>query len=253
MTITGQINSETLNNGVPIFAPPYRWSKHWPRFTDVNCITIRYRTDGSSIRQYIPDNLQIEETPIVTIMLLDFGFSVIGPYHELIHCVEVTYEGKKYNYSFLLILDNEEACIGGRELLGNPKVLGTIEFDRQNRPPTAFIHGRVLRPSNTVIADIHFKPLCLVLDAGESKTPITGLNLRLIPSLIPGAPPSVREYTNVDFTLQGGEVWEGVGSLNFPSNSEFEPLHKFPVLEYLSATYHRGAWVEQRLLNVYSF
>lgn len=242
MSNFGLIASAKLKSPLPIYAPTYGRSsttKSRPGFSDINCITIKYRTDATHIKELLPDNLSVEESPIVTVMFLEYGFSSIGPYKELIHYVEVIFNGEKYDYPILLVLDNEDAVYGGREVWGYPKVLGTCDFNFTSDGQSGFMAGSVQRPKKTPIIEFLFKPTGMLDTNTTAQSTNPGLNLRIIPSPVPGAQPSVRQFLEVDFRLVGGETWEGVGSLNFPVASEFDPLHKFPVVEYLSASFIR--------------
>jgi acetoacetate decarboxylase len=196
----------------------------------------------------------MEKEPIVTMMISDYGMSPLVSYHELIHYVEVTYNGKKYDYAVLLVLDNEDGAYGGREIWGYPKVLGEFDFDLGKVDKSGFIRARCSRPANTPIVEFLFKPISLLQNREVPRPSNTGLNLRLIPSPVPGAKPSVRQFVELDFRLLEGEIWEGVGSLNFPSKSEFDLLHKSPVVEYLSAHFfHNCSAALDPPINIFDF
>ncbi|KAJ6189932.1 acetoacetate decarboxylase-like protein [Penicillium mononematosum] len=244
--LVGTLPSATLYNAVPVFAPAYRPAAFPSRFSNINCIVIKYRTDGTHVRTLLPDNLTIEDKPIITTRLISYGCSPIGPYHELLQSVEVEFNGTKYDYSLLIILDNEDAAYSGRELWGSPKVLGSFDFPKTEW--TGFI-GVVDFP----IADILFKPTVL-LDIEEHVEP--GLNtlfLRILPSPMPDKTPHIRQFTEVEFKLQHRQIWEGVASINFPSQSMFDPLHLTPVEEYISAHYSRGTSATITPVDIHNF
>jgi hypothetical protein len=233
--INGTISSENIA-AIPAFASPYTRATTTPTFTNVDIVKIKYRTNGALVRDLIPDQLLLEELPIVTTWVLDYAFSNIGPYKELIHQVEVTFQGKKYDYAILLVLDNEDAVYGGREMFGYPKVLGQIDFDISKRSGVSgFITATVSRPVGNSIVKFLFKPSNYI-STGAIPPPVNdGLTLRVIPNIIPGEKPDVRQFIPITFKADSGERWKGVGSLEFPSASEFDPLHKTPVVEYLEA------------------
>lgn len=178
----------------------------------------------------------LEEQPIVTTMVLDYGFTGIGTYQELIHQIEVTFQGKKYDYVILLVLNHEDGLYAGRENFGYPKVLGDIDFDlRKRNGVSGFVSATVSRPPGNPIIDYLFKPSSLIGTGPIPPPENEGLNLRVIPNVVLGAKPSIRQFIPITFKADVGKRWEGVGSLKFPSTSEFDPLHKTPVAEYLGS------------------
>jgi acetoacetate decarboxylase len=251
-TMLGNIPSATLYNAVPVFAPAYRPAAFPSRFSDMNCIVIKYRTDGRRVRALLPDNLTIEDKPIVTTRLISYGCSPIGPYHELLQSVEAEFNGTKYDYSILIILDNEDAAYSGRELWGSPKVMGSFDFHKTDGVG-GFYRGRVCRPSDFPVADILFKPTVL-LDIEEHVEPaLNTLFLRILPSPMPDKTPHIRQFTEVEFKLQHRQIWEGVASINFPAQSMFDPLHLTPVEEYISAHYSRGSSATITPVDIHNF
>jgi acetoacetate decarboxylase len=240
MALAGSLSNAATRNAVPIFAPPYRAAAFPSQFSDINCIVIKYRTNGICVQSLLPENLKIEEKPVVTTRLVSYGHSPIGPYHELIHSVEVEFQGKKLEYSLLIILDNEDAAYSGRELWGAPKVLGSFKFPLRPDGVSGFFHGRVCRPSKVPVIDVLFKPTAL-LEIEEYIEPENNLLfLRSIPSPMPEKTPHIREFMEVEFKMQHRQIWEGVASISFPAQSSFDPLHLTPVEEFISAHYSRN-------------
>ncbi|KAF1915606.1 acetoacetate decarboxylase-like protein [Ampelomyces quisqualis] len=240
MVLTGTISSETICNAIPIFAPAYRPAAFPSHFTDMSCIVIKYRTDGAQLKRLLPDCLNIEEKPIITTRLISYGSSPIGPYREFLHGVEVEYNGTKYEYSLLIILDNEDAAYSGRELWGAPKVLGSLDFPTDPDGVSGFFHGRVCRPREFPVAEILFKPTALLPLDEYTEPNVHNLFLRILPSPLPEKTPHIRQFTEVDFKIRHRQIWEGVASIHFPAQSMFDPLHLTPVEEYISAHYSKG-------------
>lgn len=231
----GALSAQNIS-AIPAFAGPYTRGRSAPGFSNVDILKIRYRTDATSARELIPEQLSLEEQPVVTTFVLDYGFSDIGPYKELIHQIEVSFQGKKWEYQILLVLDNEDAVYGGREKFGYPKVLGDIDFEVGKRTGvTSFITATVSRPPGNPIIEYLFKPSTFIGYGPIPPPENEGLTLRVIPNIILGAKPSVRQFIPITFKADVGERWEGIGSLKFPSTSEFDPLHKTPVVEYLGS------------------
>lgn len=243
--LPGNVPSATLNSPIPIFAPPYQTPPKTMRWSGISSIIIKYRTDGNLVRNLIPSNLSVEQSPIVTVMFVDYGDSPMGTCHEVIQFVEVVYNGKKYNYSIFLVLDNQLAVYIGREVFGFPKVLGQVDFNPKQTDQSNAIRGSCTAYTDTSVpvVECSFTPANRQsvhgpLHAGSEGT--TVLNLRLVPSSVPGAVPSVREFVEVDFHLLDGEVWEGDYDLKFPSLADSDSFHKLPVVERLSAHFARN-------------
>ena len=215
-TIQGTLSAQNIK-AIPAFASPYTRGNTAPRFSDVDILKIRYRTDGASARELIPEQLSFERQPIVTTWVLDYGFTNIGPYKELIHQIEVTFQGKKYDYAILLVLDNEDAVYGGRESFGYPKVMGEIDFDVGKRTGvTSFVTATVSRPPGNPIIEYLFKPSNFIGTGPIPPPENEGLNLRVIPNIIPGAKPNIRQFIPITFKADVGERWEGIGKIFQP-------------------------------------
>ncbi|PLB37198.1 acetoacetate decarboxylase family protein [Aspergillus candidus] len=237
--LPGNVPSATLNVPVPISAPPYPTPPKTMHWSGISSVIMKYRTDGNLVRDLIPSNLSVEQSPVVTIMFVDYGDSPMGTCHEVIQFVEVVYNGQKYNYSMFLVLDNQIAVYIGREVFGFPKVLGQVDFNPKQADSRNAIRGSCTAHTDTSgpVVESSFTPAnrqCAhgPLHPGSEGSPV--LNLRLIPSSVPGGPPSVREFVEVDFSLQDGEVWEGDWDLKLPSLADSDSFHKLPVVERLS-------------------
>lgn len=219
------------NDSIPQHDPPY--VNGTPEFRDVTILTVRYRTSFASISHLVPDVLEIEDEPLVTATLLDYGVSPAGPFKEFIHTVEAKYRGKTYDFSLSLILDNEIGVLNGREPAGFPKRLGKLTFTR-TRSPLHEAMGDVQRPVGQKLVEFGF-------EAKARQTPLPRLdrpflNLRVIPSPVSGAPASVKDLVPLTFEIQPEEVWEGTGRLTFPENSPHTDI-----LRYESSTLAYGS------------
>lgn len=221
---------------IPVHSPSYPGGTI--SFSDVDVLKIGFYTKADAVKDFIPEELELEDEPLVTYTLNKWGFSSIGPYTEFIGLIEVKYKGEKYDYALELILDNEGAIFLGREQYGFPKVVGKVDFDRAGTASTSlgFIHGHVERPVGRSIIQFAFK-------AEEKLHGVTSLpppekrllSLRIIPSPVIGKPPVVREFLSLYSHFTEGEVWTGTGSLQFTPTSDFELATKIPVVRYQDA------------------
>jgi hypothetical protein len=107
------------------------------------------------------------------------------------------------------------------------------------------VHGYVERPAGQKVVEVGFQPEQKV--KGMVETTIQGLNLRVIPSVVSGQSPSVKELVPVDISMEASEVWQGSGSVCFPEPSRFDPMHEVKVLRYGVSTLLRNASLAIRL------
>lgn len=222
---------------IPICAPPYTTGIN--TFDDVDLLSITYRTKLDHIRHLVPECLELEDEPLVTATLVSYGMSTVGSYNEYVHQVEVTYQGTKYDYCISLLLDNESAIFSGREQFGYPKTFGKVAFEKNTG--SALIVGQVEKPAGFSVVKFAFTPTQKILQASENDSVKATLNLRVIPSPIPGRPASVRELVPLHMEMTGGTCWVGKGSVSFPDTLEHHPIHHARVVRYESAVFIRGA------------
>ncbi|POS68656.1 acetoacetate decarboxylase [Diaporthe helianthi] len=223
------------NDSVPQHSPPY--VNRIFEFRDVTVLTVRYRTSFASISDLVPDVLEIEDEPLVTATLLDYGTSPSKPFKEFIHTVEAKYLGKSYEFCLALILDNEIGVLNGREPTGFPKRLGNLSFIKGASNGAS---GHVERPAGQKLVEFVFEAKAKQVPVPRLDRPF--LNLRVIPSPILGAPASVKEFVPLIFEIKPEEVWEGTGKLTFPEDAPFvESVNKIEVLRYESSTLAYGS------------
>ncbi|KAJ5950766.1 uncharacterized protein N7479_009179 [Penicillium vulpinum] len=221
-------------NAVPQFAPPYTLDTQ--HFSDVTLLKISYRVTSASIRHLVPDVLELEDEPLVSAMLVDYGMSTVGAYKEYVHSVDVNYKGKAFTYCLSLILNNESAIFCGREQYGYPKRFGQVSLNIDTG--SHILRGHVERPVGQMLANFNFAPSTLLPAVSQT---IPGLNLRVIPSPLANHPPSVKELVPAIMDITPKEVWLGSGSVSFPEPSVFDPMHELEILRYEPAVLIRGA------------
>lgn len=224
------------NSAIPAFAAPY--APGITEFSDVDIIFIIYRTSYASVRHFVPDMLELEEEPLVTTGFLDYGMSGVGAYKEYCHLVEVTYRGEKFDFTLSLVLNNESAIFSGREQFGYPKKFGNVTFDTDTG--TSILKGSVERPIGQRIVQFNFAPTHR-FPGSFPKSDKRTLNLRVIPSPLQGAAPSLKELIPVVMEINSKEAWLGQGSISFPEPSDFDPMHRIDILRHEHAIFVRKA------------
>ncbi|GKZ29756.1 hypothetical protein AbraIFM66950_006384 [Aspergillus brasiliensis] len=234
---------QLTGDAIPQYAPPYPTGSC--DFTGSTILVITYRTTASSVAPFIPDMLEIDDEPLITVRLLRHSMTSFGPYNEYTHGVEVRYRGETYEYFLSLILDNESPVLAGREQYGFPKKLGVVEFNRSDTMGTGtrVISGHVEHPPHQKIVQLNYIPVRKqpVPEAGIGAETLA-LNLRVMPSPIEGQPPSLSELMPFRLKVTAKEVWEGQGEVSFPEPSEVDhPLHRIEIVRYESAMLLREA------------
>ncbi|KAK7718171.1 hypothetical protein SLS57_006045 [Botryosphaeria dothidea] len=221
-------------NAIPSFSPPYQNTPI--KFSDVSMVGISYRVTLSSIQHLVPNVLELEEEPLVMSTFIEYGMSSVGSYTEFVQSVEVSYRGESFFYPLFLILDNDAAVFAGRELYGYPKVFGRTVM--QQTTGTRLVTGHVERPKGREIGSFEFVP-----EQRSTKLPLDGrrvLNLRVIPSPVPGSPASVKEFVPTTVDFESKEVWLGKGHVSFPKTSTIDPWANVEILRYEGSFFARG-------------
>ncbi|CAG9990996.1 unnamed protein product [Clonostachys byssicola] len=195
-------------------------------------VTITYRVSVSSVCDLVPTMLELEDEPLVTTRFMHYGSSTVGPYSELVHQVEVTYQGEKFDYNLILILDNEAAVFLGRERFGFPKVLGKIRIQTVNGDKSYL--GGAGKTADQPLVNFDFIPHKTVqVTAPPPKKWM--LNMRSIPSPFDGAPPSVLELIPTTMEMEFSEISLGSGTISFPKSSAIVPWARLNILKYEGA------------------
>jgi len=223
---------------LPIFAPSY--STDLIHYSDLSAIFITYRTSAANIRPFIPDFLELEEEPLITVGIVVYPMSTLGAYNEYYHLVEVKFKNESFQHPISMILDNEAAIFLGREMYGYPKVFGHVTMEHLTGSATFL--STVEKPKGQKLVQVEFtpeKPLEKT-DAPPGETKRV-LGLRIIPSPVVSARPNVKELVPSKMIMKGGETWIGKGSIVFPEHSQRHPMHKLEVLRYEKCVYVKGA------------
>lgn len=241
MTRRGLLTKDRFAPVGPVHAPAYLIAPTID-FGDVDMLSITYLTDADSAASIVPDALELDDQPVVTLSFLNYGISGAGSYREVVQSIACKHGDQSVGYVPHIYVTNEPAMIAGREWLGWPKMLADITFSTQTTTLDGLITARLERPAGLDLAVAQFVPTQrldsqILTAAGDNVT----MNLRVIPSPIPGQAPSITELVPSTMTALSGEVWAGQGSVHLSGASEFTPLHRFPVVQTLGAMLIRHA------------
>lgn len=227
---------------MPAFSPPYYLGKtEFSAAIDVTMISISYYVAASHILHLIPTTLEVEDEPVVTSRFIRYGMSPVGPYNEFIQQVEVTHRDEKFDFSIVLILDNESAVFIGRELFGFPKLF--VHIDLQLSNSSRLMIGSVERPPGRPIVTFEFEPeIAIDVSALQNPPPRKRiLNQKSIPSPDNSQIASIQELVAVVMKTSFSTVWMGKGSVNFPEKSAMGQWSNVDILRYKDAAFVQNA------------
>jgi len=118
-----------------------------PMRTEAQGITIEYASDPERVRAIVPAPLQANDEGLLQMSFAKASMKpapdvdiVIGAFTFSAH---VTYEGKPGLYPVTMVFDDELTVISGREMWGEPKKLGRVDFEIQGDIVSASVtrHG----------------------------------------------------------------------------------------------------------------
>ncbi|KAI1009453.1 hypothetical protein LB504_002920 [Fusarium proliferatum] len=221
------------DRAIPLFAPPYLSQEPF-YFSNMTIVSISYRVQASQIQHLVPRELELEDQPIMTSLFIHYGTSTVGEYNEYVHTVRVKYNNDIYDYSLVLLLDNDSAIFAGREIFGYPKIFGKVNFHPSSG--SRVMMGNAERPAGRSLVEFEFAPKALLDASVGAATPPKVLNLRVIPSTDP-AEPALREFVAVDMHFEFSERWSGQGSLKFNKGFASTPWADLDVVSYI------GSWM----------
>ena len=201
-------------------APPYRYK-------DTKVTNIVFVTDPPVIEKLIPPPLKPNPDPLMVFYIGYFQFADFDlPYHEAGLLVPVTCEGNPAGvYAVVLYLDKPNPIIGGREVYGWPKLdAEEIAVREENGKITA----SVTRYGSQIIK-VGFEAQQQV-DPIPERPKTSCYLLKLIPSIVKGAPPDVLKltYTVMDPDVIN-EMRVGKATLEFGDSPADAFLSKIPV------------------------
>ena len=235
LLMAGAQNFEGTNlssHTLPYDTPPYSYEGS-------RLLSITFKTSPEVLRTMVPEPLMPNPENMMSIIVCDYHITrpIDFSYLEAVLAVPVSHDDFGGNYLPVLYLDKTIPIIGGREIWGFSKVDAKIMMSEKGRTVSA----SVVRNGTTLIK--------MTAQLGEPVVPIPEipnnpyLNLKLIPSVIEGAPPDVKQLTSTiagDVKIQ--EVRIGTGKIVLDSQPS-DPLGSIPVVEIVDASYQEMDFV----------
>jgi acetoacetate decarboxylase len=139
-------------------APQTADSKTWSK-----TLVTFYETDPELIASVLPRPLEMSDTPLVRLNIASVDMpQMTEPLGAAVVSVTCKHDGQEGLYDLTMVMTTEQAVIGGREIFGEPKKIGTVVLTRDGER----IHGLVsrlgvdyLEVDGTVVESLDPKPV----------------------------------------------------------------------------------------------
>ena len=232
MVLKGRLTKDQFGYSMPVDAPLY--AKPPIYYRDVETIGISYETDTDAALALLPEGLVLPEPATASLLFIRYPWSTLGPYEETILGILCLWNDELKFYIAHIAVNSDIPLTAGREIWGYPKKMATISIGTEGD----IIWGKMERPAGHLICSAGMRPEIPV----EEPPPAVsgGLSLRIIPSPVEGAPPSLAELIEVpprnNVLL---ESWTGPGWAVFHSNSGIDSWHKLAIKQILGASYRK--------------
>ena len=228
MSKKGRLIKKNFGYSMPVDAPLY--GKPPIYYKDVEGIFISYETDEDAAADMLPEGLELPSPATASVMFIQYHFSTLGAYDEVILGIDCLWKGAPKVYiPHIVVSNNEVPLAGGREIWGFAKKLADIRVIREGD----LIMGTMERPKGNRIVTAIFKPEVRVKDA---EMPLEALSLRVIPGCEIGAE-ATAELVESECKVINADLWTGVASVQFNSTSTFDPWHRLEVKKVLGGQY----------------
>ncbi|MGE0484570.1 MAG: acetoacetate decarboxylase family protein [Gammaproteobacteria bacterium] len=230
MANKGRLRVEDYGASMPVTGEAVQKPPFYYR--NMEMMFLVYRTDEEAALAWLPDALELDGEPTVTVILAHYGWSTFGPYHEAMISIRARFEGKVWSYYPALFTDNEAPLIGGREIWGFAKKLAHIEV----RHESEVMMGLVERPTGNRLMTAVMRNVTPVATEDFGITP--SISLKMIPCATESPRPALAQLIGSELALKphlGANgipcIWTGPGSLVYDAPSAVDPWYRLPVRE----------------------
>lgn len=206
MGTAGKLTRAHLAYSTPTDAPLYPSPPY--TYPNADLLVIEYQTDPEAAARLLPEGVELDEPALAGLAFANYPESTLGPYGELLLYLHARYRGVKVQYAVRFYVTTDVAMAAGREQAGIPKKMGTIRFEVGAEAPRAgtTLSGSLERPAGTPVASATVE---LVQQVQAPSEVFHYLSLRLIPSPVAGAPPSLCELVTTQWALTPTDAWYG--------------------------------------------
>jgi hypothetical protein len=229
MSVKGKLTKKMMAPNLPVDMPAVNPAKVF--FKEVRMLRFDYITDPEIAARVIPSQLSLADDAAATFMVLEYGFTFVGPYKEALLSVNVLYQDAPYVYFVQLMLNSALPTMAGRDT-GYPKKVGFVDITQHEDT----IAGYVERPKGERLATG-------ILRIDKPIEPY--------PKEMPGASVLVRPVVYPDKFVQMDlirmdTVWKptkmctATGGCSFTGISVVDPWHTIPVKKMVRTSYFEG-------------
>ncbi len=241
MGLRGTLTKESFGFSMPCDAPLYPAPPYL--YEGATMLTFEYETDPRTAVELLPaiDGLELTTEPAATagVVFARYPQSTLGPYNEVVLYLSANFRGQDVKYGAYLYVTTDAAMAAGRELAGFPKKLASINISDGDGGGGTY-RASMERPAGQVMAEAELRlagpPISM------SSLPLHYVTLRLIPSPVRGAAPSLVELVNSTWELTQATLKPAQGTLTLTGVPQNNPLLKAPVRNIKSI-----AWLQGRL------
>jgi len=226
MGLRGTLTRDCFGFSMPCDAPLYPAPPYL--YEGATMLTFDYVTNPKTAVELLPavDGLELTDPPRAGVVFAQYPKSTLGPYNEFVLYLHATFRGKEVQYGAYLYVTTDAAMASGRETGGFPKKIAVIKFDSGAGDS---YRGTLERPAGQILASATLTP-------GGPPTPraylpLDYITLRVIPSPVRGAPPSLAELVDSTWVMSQATRRPAEGTLSLTGVSDSDPLQKVPVLQ----------------------
>ena len=226
MSVKGKLTKEMMGPNLPIDMPAVNPAAVF--FKEVRMLRFDYITDPEIAARVIPSQLSLKDDATAAFMVIEYGFTFVGPYKEAILSVNVLHQDVPYVYFVQLMLNSALPTMAGRET-GYPKKVGFVDITQHEDT----IAGYVERPKGERLATGILR-IDQPIEPYPEEMPSSSLSLR--PVVYPDKPVQM-EIIRMDTVTKPTKVYAATGSCSFTGISVVDPWHTIPVKEMVGASY----------------
>jgi len=207
---------------MPIHSPSYPTGPY--RFRNREYMIITYETDTEKLNAILPAPLELAE-PVVKFEFINMPDSNgFGNYCESGQAIPVTYKGESGLFIHAMYLNDHAPIVGGRELWGFPKKLGTpsLGINKETLQGTLDFNG-----IRVATGTMGFKHKAVDPKQVESALQAPNFVLKIIPH-VDGKPRILELVRYYHTDLQVKEAWSAPAALELTSHAQ-APVNALPV------------------------
>jgi len=229
MSVKGKLTKKMMAPNLPVDMPAVNPAKVF--FKEVRMLRFDYITDSEIAARIIPSQFSLADDAVATFMVLEYGFTFVGPYKEALLSVNVLHQDTPYVYFVQLMLNSALPTMAGRDT-GYPKKVGFVDITQHEDT----IAGYVERPKGERLATGILR-IDRPLEPHPEQMPESSVMLR--PVVYPDKPVQI-DLIKMDTVWKPTKAYAATGSCSFTGISVVDPWHTIPVKEMVNTSYFEG-------------